>query len=176
MHIDSPAPTGNAIRILLVEDHPMVGEEIYALLGTYPNIDLLGRAQDGQEAVLKVDALQPAVVVMDINLPKMDGIAATRLIKRRHPHVVVVGLTAAPEEYLVYAMLKAGAYEVLAKEKAGADLYSTIQRGVAAANTILILKEDQNTSGTIASPDTSSELSAGRQTAQTDSKTCDELK
>jgi DNA-binding NarL/FixJ family response regulator len=53
MHIDSSAPTGNAIRILLVEDHPMVGEEIYGLLDTYPNIDLIGRAQDGQEAVLK---------------------------------------------------------------------------------------------------------------------------
>jgi DNA-binding NarL/FixJ family response regulator len=170
MHIDSSAPTGNAIRILLVEDHPMVGEEIYGLLDTYPNIDLIGRAQDGQEAVLKVDALQPAVVVMDINLPKMDGIAATRLIKRRHPHIVVIGLTAAPEEYLVYAMLKAGAYEVLAKEKAGADLYSTIQRGVAAANTILILKDDQNTSDTTTSSDTSSELSAGKHTAQTDSE------
>jgi DNA-binding NarL/FixJ family response regulator len=160
------SPTGNAIRVLLVEDHPMVGEEIYALLGTYPNIDLIGRAQDGHEAVLKVEALQPAVVVMDINLPKMDGIAATRLIKRKHPHVVVIGLTAALEEYLVYAMLKAGAYELLAKEKAGADLYSTIQRGVAAANTILILKEDHNSSNTTTSSDKSSELSAGRHTGK----------
>jgi DNA-binding NarL/FixJ family response regulator len=93
--------------------------------------------------VLKVDALQPTVVVMDINLPKMDGIAATRLIKRKHPHIVVIGLTSAREEYLVYTMLKAGAYEVLAKETAEADLYSTIQKGVAAANAIVILKEDQ---------------------------------
>jgi DNA-binding NarL/FixJ family response regulator len=170
MHIDPMSPTGNAIRILLVEDHPMVGEEIYALLGTYPNLDLIGHAQDGHQAVLQVDALQPAVVVMDIHLPQMDGIAATRLIKRRHPHVVVVGLTAAPEEYLVSAMLKAGAYEVLAKEKAGANLYSTIQRGVAAANTILILKEDDGTSDTIASSDTSGELSAGERTAQADSE------
>ena len=150
------APTGNAIRILLVEDHPIVGEEIYGLLGTYPNIDLLGRAQDGEEAVLKVDALQPTVVVMDINLPKMDGIAATRLIKRKHPHIVVIGLTAAREEYLVYTMLKAGAYEVLAKETAEADLYSTIQKGVAAANAILILKEDQQHSDTTTTSDKSS--------------------
>jgi DNA-binding NarL/FixJ family response regulator len=170
MGIHPSAPTGNAIRILLVEDHPIVGEEIYELLATYPNIDLIGRAQDGQEAVLKVDTLQPAVVVMDINLPIMDGIAATRLIKRRHPHVVVIGLTAAREEYLVYAMLKAGAYEVLAKEKAGADLYATIQRGVAAANTILILKDDHNSSDTTSSSDKSSELSAGRRTANIDSE------
>jgi len=119
---------------------------------------------------LKVDTLQPAVVVMDINLPIMDGIAATRLIKRRHPHVVVIGLTAAREEYLVYAMLKAGAHEVLAKENAEADLYTTIQRGVAAANTILILKEDQNNSDTTTSSDKSSELSAGRRAANTDSE------
>jgi DNA-binding NarL/FixJ family response regulator len=174
MVIHPSVPTGNAIRILLVEDHPIVGEEIYELLGTYPNIDLIGRAQDGEEAVLKVDALQPAVVVMDINLPKMDGIAATRLIKRRHPHIVVIGLTAAREEYLVYTMLKAGAHDVLAKEKAGTDLYTTIQRGVAAANTILILKEDQHPSDTTTSSDTSSELSAGRHTANTDPKTYDD--
>jgi DNA-binding NarL/FixJ family response regulator len=174
MVIHPSVPTGNAIRILLVEDHPIVGEEIYELLGTYPNIDLIGRAQDGEEAVLKVDALQPAVVVMDINLPKMDGIAATRLIKRRHPHIVVIGLTAAREEYLVYTMLKAGAHDVLAKEKAGTDLYTTIQRGVAAANTILILKEDQHPSDTTTSSDTSSELSAGRRTANTDPKTYDD--
>jgi DNA-binding NarL/FixJ family response regulator len=174
MVIHPSAPTGNAIRILLVEDHPIVGEEIYGLLGTYPNIDLIGRAQDGEEAVSKVDALQPAVVVMDINLPKMDGIAATRLIKRKHPHIVVIGLTAAREEYLVYAMLKAGAYEVLAKETAEADLYSTIQKGVAAANTILILKEDQNNEDTTSSSDKSSELSAGRRMVNTDPKTHDD--
>ena len=145
-------------------------ERRFTLLGTYPNLDLIGHAQDGHQAVLQVDALQPAVVVMDIHLPQMDGIAATRLIKRRHPHVVVVGLTATPEEYLVSAMLKAGAYEVLAKEKAGTDLYSTIQRGVAAANTILILKEDYGTSDTIVSSDTSGQLSAGERRAPADSE------
>jgi len=67
-------------------------------------------------------------------------------------------------------MLKAGAHEVLAKENAEADLYTTIQRGVAAANTILILKEDQNNSDTTTSSDKSSELSAGRRAANTDSE------
>jgi DNA-binding NarL/FixJ family response regulator len=130
---------GSRIRTFLVEDHPLIGEEVGRLLRAYPNIDLVGSAEDGEEAVLKVIALQPAVVVMDINLPKIDGIAATRLIKRKYAHIVVIGLTAAINEYVVYAMLKVGAFDVLAKEKAQDDLYTTIQRAVATSRPILIL-------------------------------------
>ncbi len=118
-----------------------MGEAICSLLQDYPNIDFVGSAGDGEEAVLKVTTLQPAVVVMDINLPKMDGIAATRVIKRNYPHIVVIGLTSRIDECVVYAMLKAGAFDVLAKEKAQDDLYSTIQRAIAASNPILILEE-----------------------------------
>ena len=64
------------------------------MLQAYPNIDFVAVRETGEEAVLKVITLQPAVVVMDINLPKMDGIAATRVIKRKYPHIVVIGLTA----------------------------------------------------------------------------------
>jgi DNA-binding NarL/FixJ family response regulator len=128
------------IRTFLVEDHPVVREEIGLLLHSYPNIDFIGKAVDGEEAVLEVAKLQPSVVIMDINLPKMDGIAATRMIKMKFPHIVVIGVTSTPRDYLVYAMLKAGAFEVLAKEQAANDLYSTIQRAVAAANPILILE------------------------------------
>jgi DNA-binding NarL/FixJ family response regulator len=132
---------GKRIRTFLVEDHPLVGEAVSMLLQAYPNIDLVGRAEDGEEAVLQVATLQPSVVVMDINLPKMDGIAATRLIKRKYAHIVVIGLTVAREDYLIYAMLKAGAFDVLAKENAQDDLYNTIQKAVAASNPILILEE-----------------------------------
>src|SRR5687767_3201462 len=132
---------GNRIRTFLVEDHPLIGEEVGRLLRAYPNIDLVGTAEDGEDAVSKVIALQPAVVVMDINLPKLDGIAATRLIKRKYTHIVVIGLTAAINEYVLYAMLKVGAFDVLAKEKAQDDLYTTIQRAVATSRPILILDE-----------------------------------
>lgn len=132
---------GNRIRTFLVEDHPLVAEEIRRLLQAYPNIDLVGSAEDGEEAVLKVITLQPAVVVMDINLPKMDGIAATRLIKRKYADIVVIGLTVRIDEHLVNAMLKAGAFDVVAKEKAQDALYSTIQRAVAGSRPILILEE-----------------------------------
>jgi len=132
---------GNLIRTFLVEDHLLIAEEVGRLLRAYPNIDLVGSAQDGEEAVSKVIALQPAVVVMDINLPKIDGIAATRLIKRKYAHIVVIGLTAAINEYVVYAMMKVGAFEVLAKEKAQDDLYTTLQRAVASSGPIVILDE-----------------------------------
>lgn len=140
--------TANTIRVLLAEDHALVGDELCRYLQQFPNVDLVGRAQDGAEAVLKAAKLQPSVVVMDVNLPKMDGIAATREIKMKYPKIVVVGVTSMAEDYIVYAMLKAGAFEVLAKEKALTDLYSTIQRAVASTHPILILEEDQITPNT----------------------------
>ena len=138
--------TANPIRILLVEDDILVQESLCNLLRSYPNVDLVDVAADGEEAVSKAATLQPTVVVMDINLPRMDGIAATREIKTKYPQIVVVGLTCSREDYLVYAMLKAGAFELLAKENAVSDLYSTIQRAVASAHPILIREEDQVTS------------------------------
>lgn len=140
---------GNPIRILLVEDHRMVEEELRLLLQSYPNVELVDRAQDGEEAVSKVAKLQPTVVVMDVNLPKMDGIAATREIKTKYPNIVVIGLTVSTEDYVLYAMLKAGASEVLRKENVVNDLYRAIQRAVASAHPIVILEEGQATEKTV---------------------------
>ena len=149
---------GTPLRVLLVEDHSLVGEEMRSLLQSYPNIDVIGLAEDGEEAVSEVATLQPSVVVMDINLPKMDGITATRVIKATYPHIVVIGLTAATEDYLVYAMLRAGAFEVLGKANAASDLYSTIQRAVATTQPILILQEDKITPRTTAPGEESSSI------------------
>lgn len=127
----------------------MVEEELRLLLQSYPNVELVDRAQDGEEAVSKVAKLQPTVVVMDVNLPKMDGIAATREIKTKYPNIVVIGLTVSTEDYVLYAMLKAGASEVLRKENVVNDLYRAIQRAVASAHPIVILEEDQATEKTV---------------------------
>ncbi|HEX6948591.1 MAG TPA: response regulator, partial [Nitrospira sp.] len=75
--------------------------------------------------------LQPTVVVMDIVMPKMDGIAATRLIKTQYPQIVVVGLTRELKDYTSYAMRKAGASEVVDKKNAVDELYGAIQRALA---------------------------------------------
>jgi DNA-binding NarL/FixJ family response regulator len=133
--------TASPIRVLLVDDQAMVRQGLRSALEAYPNITVVGEAADGDEAVLGAAKHQPTVVVIDINMPKMDGITATRLIKTQHPEMVVLGITAEPEEYQIYAMQKAGASEVLKKDEAVNDLYAAIQRAVASVQPILILEE-----------------------------------
>jgi DNA-binding NarL/FixJ family response regulator len=129
------------IRVLLVDDHTMVRQGLRSALETYPNIEIVGQAGDGETAIQMVAKLQPSVVLMDINLPRMDGITATRFIKTNHPETVVIGFSMTVQSYSEYAMLKAGAFEVLAKDRAVHDLYAAIQRAVASVQPIVILKE-----------------------------------
>ena len=121
------------IRVLLVEDHPLVRQSLRTILQAFPNVLIVGESITGEEAVASVGTLQPNIVLMDINIPLLDGIAATRMIKTRYPHVAVIGLTCHTPGYLVYAMTKAGAFEVLPKEKA-LDLYDLMQRAVACSS------------------------------------------
>ena len=81
------------IRVLLVDDHAMVRQGLRTVLDSYADIEVVGEAWNGEEAVAGTDRLRPAVVVMDINMPKMNGIEATRLIKARHPDIIVIGLS-----------------------------------------------------------------------------------
>jgi DNA-binding NarL/FixJ family response regulator len=129
------------IRVLIADDHVMVRQGLRAVLQSYPNIEVVGEAGNGEEALLSAAKLQPSVVVMDIGMPTLDGIGATRLIKTQYPQMAVVGLSVNAPSYHVDAMLKAGAFEVLTKEKAVDELYSAIQRATAAIQPILILQE-----------------------------------
>ncbi|HKE61390.1 MAG TPA: response regulator transcription factor, partial [Nitrospira sp.] len=81
----------NLIRVLLVDDHIMVRQGLRNVLQAYPNIEVVGEAGNGEEAVSIIGKLHPAVVVMDIIMPKMDGIAATRLIRTNYPDIAVLG-------------------------------------------------------------------------------------
>ncbi len=125
-------PPVNKVRVLIVDDHFIVRQTFRCILKHYPNIEVVGEASDGDEAIACVGKCQPAVVVMDMNLNKMDGITAARLIKTQYPHVLVLGFSADVQNYNVYAMQQAGAFEVIQKEDAMKDLYAAIQRGVAA--------------------------------------------
>jgi len=119
--------------VLLVDDDIRVRETLSSILKQYSNIEVVGEASDGDEAVTSVGTLRPAVVVMDITMKKMDGITAARLIKAQHPSVFVVGCSAHTKEYNVYAMQRVHAFEVLLKkEDAVEDLYPAIQRIMAA--------------------------------------------
>ena len=97
----------------------------------YPSIEVVGEGSDGAEALACIEKVQPTVVVMDIIMPKMDGIAATRLIKTQYPQIAVVGLTRDLKDYTTYSMKKAGAFEVVDKNNAVRELYDAIQRAVA---------------------------------------------
>ena len=77
--------TAQRIRVLLVDDHTMFRQGLRTLLQSYPDIEVVDEASDGAEAVSKVSAVQPAVVVMDISMPRMDGVAATRLLRASIP-------------------------------------------------------------------------------------------
>jgi DNA-binding NarL/FixJ family response regulator len=123
---------GSKVRVLLVDDQPNVRRTLGRILEPYPNIQVVGEASDGDEAVASVGTLQPAVVVMDIKMNKMDGITAARLIKTQYPDVLVLGFSAELKDYEVNAMQQAGAFEVLRIEDTMKNLYPAIQRALAA--------------------------------------------
>jgi DNA-binding NarL/FixJ family response regulator len=126
------------IRALLADDQEMVRQALRRALQDYPNIEVVGEASNGEEAVAAASKLQPSVIVMDISMSKMDGITATRLIKTQHPQIAVIGLSVHREAHQIEAMQNAGAFEVLPKDSAVTVLYSAVQRAIASIQPILI--------------------------------------
>jgi DNA-binding NarL/FixJ family response regulator len=122
---------GSKVRVLLVDDNSLVRQTMRDILQRHSDIEVVGEASDGNEAIASVGMFHPVLVVMDMNLQRMDGIRATRSIKTEYPHVVILGYSADPKAYNVSAMKQVGAFEVLQKEDAIKDLYGAIQRGVA---------------------------------------------
>jgi DNA-binding NarL/FixJ family response regulator len=119
-----------AIRVLLVDDHARVRAALRDLLDSYPNLTLVGEASNGEEAVRLVKELSPSVVVMDINMPKLNGIDATIRIKTSYPHVVIVGLSVSASDAHRRAMTAAGATALISKYMAVDQLYVEIQAAI----------------------------------------------
>jgi DNA-binding NarL/FixJ family response regulator len=113
------------VQVLIVDDRPISRNGLRALLGTLPDITIVGEAADGQEAVRLVEELEPDVVLMDVCMPVLDGLAATRIIKKRWPAVKVVVLTmyALPE----HDVMAAGADAFLIKGCPSRELFGAIQ-------------------------------------------------
>jgi DNA-binding NarL/FixJ family response regulator len=113
----SPASVVEVLRVLIADDHPVFRDGLRALLGSMPGTEVVGEASTGLEAVERCLALQPDVVVMDLDLPVLDGVNATRRIVATSPHIGVLVLTMFDDDS-VFAAMRAGARGYLLK---GAD-------------------------------------------------------
>jgi signal transduction histidine kinase/ActR/RegA family two-component response regulator len=126
-HAPFHPPPGNPIRLLLVDDHTMVRQGLRSLLESYEDVVIVGEGSNGDEAIELVEQLRPALVVMDLNMPKKNGIEATARIKARWPETVVIGLSVQAGEEARRAIVNAGGAVLLTKEAAVDELYRTIR-------------------------------------------------
>jgi len=115
------------LRILLADDHIVMRTGLRALLERQPNLEVVGESENGREAIELVSSLRPDVVVMDVGMPVLNGIEATKTIVTQHPTVAVVILSMYVDESYIMRALKAGARGYLLKDSAPADLISAIQ-------------------------------------------------
>jgi DNA-binding NarL/FixJ family response regulator len=114
-------------RVLLAEDHTIVRKGLRSLLETQAGIEVIGEAQDGREALLKAEQLHPDIVLMDITMPGLNGLEATRQIKKRFPEVKVLILTVHSSEEYIREILRAGASGYLVKQAAPNELIAAIE-------------------------------------------------
>jgi len=115
------------IKVLIVDDHRVVREGLSAILKNKENLHVLGEAQDGQEAVEYVRSLEPDVVLMDVSMPRMGGVEATRIIKREFPHIGIIALTMYEEQQYIFDLVRAGATGYLLKDSDSAQIVKAIQ-------------------------------------------------
>jgi NarL family two-component system response regulator YdfI len=124
------------IRLLIADDHLIVRQGLRLILETEAGFELIGEAADGAEAVQLAEELQPDVILMDLRMPRVDGISAIRQLRREQPHIAIVILTTFNEDDLMREGLQAGARGYLLKDTDRATLFSTI-RAAAQGQTLL---------------------------------------
>ena len=124
------------IRVMIVDDHDMVRRGLAAFLRVKPELELVGEARDGLEALEICEKVRPDVVVMDLVMPRMSGAETTRAIRRHWPHVQVVALTSFEERDLVREALSAGAIGYLLKNVSVDDLAAAIHAAHAGRTTL----------------------------------------
>lgn len=124
------------IRVMLVDDHAVVRSGLSAFLLAYDDLELAGEASSGERAVALCQQVQPDVVLMDLMMPGMDGVTATKLIREKCPAVQVVALTSFKEKEMVEGALQAGAIGYLLKDVSADDLARAIRAAVAGKPTL----------------------------------------
>ncbi|MEU7294466.1 response regulator transcription factor [Streptomyces exfoliatus] len=122
------AAEGNrVVRVVVADDQAAVREGIVMLLGLLPGVEVVGAARDGEEAVALTVELAPDVVLMDLRMPRCDGVEATRRIRERHPGTEVVVLTTYADDDSLFPALRAGARGYLTKDAGGEEIVRALQ-------------------------------------------------
>lgn len=116
------------IRLLLVDDHSLFRQGLLRVLGDYPALHVAGQAANGEEALSLIDALQPDLVLMDVNMPVMSGPETVRSLRRRHPTLPVLMLTVSERDDDLFDAVRAGANGYLLKNVGAAELVDAVQR------------------------------------------------
>jgi DNA-binding NarL/FixJ family response regulator len=120
-------PASTRIRLLVIDDQPLIRRGMALMLATEPDIEVVGQGADGQEAIDQAAALQPDVVLMDLQMPRLGGVAATREIATRMPRTRVVVLTTFDTDDLVFEAIRAGAHAYLLKDASEAEVLETVR-------------------------------------------------
>ena len=128
--------TQQKIRVMLVDDHAVVRSGLGAFLSVMPDLELVGEAENGEQAVARCAVYKPDVILMDLMMPVMDGVTATRQIRERLPSVHVIALTSFREDDLVQNALKAGATGYLMKNVSAPELAAAIRSAHAGKMTL----------------------------------------
>jgi len=124
------------IRVLIVDDHSMVRTGLATFIRTKADLELVGEARDGQQALHLCEDLEPDVVLMDLVMPRMDGVAATRAIRERWPQVQIIALTSFKDKDMVQDALRAGAISYLLKDVSVDELAKAIRAAHAGRPTL----------------------------------------
>ncbi len=127
----SEASTEESIRVVVVDDHQIVRDGLVALLGALDGVDVVGTAADGKDAVHVVTETTPDVVIMDIQMPELDGIEATRFITGRQPAPRVVMLTMNEDDDTVLSAIRAGASGYLLKGSSANEVQNAVRAAAA---------------------------------------------
>lgn len=128
--------TKQKIRVMLVDDHAVVRSGLGAFLSVIPDFELVGEAENGEQAVLRCEKFNPNVILMDLMMPVMDGVTATRLIREKNPNVQIIALTSFQEEDLVQRALQSGAIGYLMKNVSADELAAAIRSAHAGRMTL----------------------------------------
>src|SRR5690606_9716408 len=138
------------IKVLLVDDHAVLRDGLSSLISLEPDMEVVGEARDGEEAINLVESTRPDVVLMDINMPGMSGVEAIRRIHAKHPQVAVLVLTMYDRDEYLYESIRAGATGYLLKDAPSGDVIAAVRsayRGESTLHPVMARKLLDNLSG-----------------------------